>query len=51
MADLSAPGASFATYTAAGFVRRGLEASGFTVKKRPGFGKKRHMLAGRFKEV
>ena len=32
-----------ATYTAAGFVRRGLEEAGFTVKRVPGFGRKRHM--------
>lgn len=32
-----------ATYTAAGFVRRNLEAAGFNVKRIPGFGRKRHM--------
>lgn len=32
-----------ATYTAAGFVRRGLEAAGFIVTRQPGFGRKRHM--------
>ncbi|WP_294606381.1 tRNA (5-methylaminomethyl-2-thiouridine)(34)-methyltransferase MnmD [Roseovarius sp.] len=32
-----------ATYTAAGFVRRGLEAAGFSVTRQPGFGRKRHM--------
>ncbi|WP_282095926.1 tRNA (5-methylaminomethyl-2-thiouridine)(34)-methyltransferase MnmD [Epibacterium ulvae] len=32
-----------ATYTAAGFVRRGLEEAGFTVTRVPGFGRKRHM--------
>ncbi|WP_299151777.1 tRNA (5-methylaminomethyl-2-thiouridine)(34)-methyltransferase MnmD [uncultured Tateyamaria sp.] len=32
-----------ATYTAAGFVRRGLEAAGFDVTRVPGFGRKRHM--------
>lgn len=32
-----------ATYTAAGFVRRNLEAAGFTVNRTPGFGRKRHM--------
>lgn len=37
------PGGSAATYTAAGFVRRGLEAAGFTVTRAPGFGRKRHM--------
>lgn len=38
---------TFATYTAAGFVRRGLQAAGFEVLKRPGFGSKREMLTGR----
>jgi tRNA U34 5-methylaminomethyl-2-thiouridine-forming methyltransferase MnmC len=41
------PGASFATYTAAGHVRRSLAAAGFRVERRPGFGRKRHMTAGR----
>lgn len=40
------PGGTFATYTAAGFVRRGLEAAGFDVDRRPGFGRKRHMSLG-----
>ncbi|SLN45809.1 tRNA 5-methylaminomethyl-2-thiouridine biosynthesis bifunctional protein MnmC [Roseovarius litorisediminis] len=39
------PGGTIATYTAAGFVRRGLEAAGFSVSRRPGFGRKRHMTA------
>ena len=33
----SAPGATLATFTAAGHVRRGLQAAGFTIEKRPGF--------------
>ncbi|MDP4033134.1 MAG: tRNA (5-methylaminomethyl-2-thiouridine)(34)-methyltransferase MnmD [Pseudorhodobacter sp.] len=37
---------SFATYTAAGHVRRALQAAGFTVKRLPGHGHKRHMTAG-----
>lgn len=41
------PGGTAATYTAAGFVRRGLEAAGFTVERRPGFGRKRHMTVAR----
>lgn len=49
MARLSAPGATFATFTAAGAVKRGLAAAGFEVNKVKGFGKKRDMLAGRFK--
>jgi len=46
MADVAhhtAPGGMAATYTAAGFVRRGLEEAGFTVTRVPGFGRKRHM--------
>lgn len=44
--DHTAPGGSFATYTAAGQVRRDLAAAGFTVERRPGFAGKREMLAG-----
>lgn len=43
----TAPGGTFATYTAAGHVRRALAGAGFTVERRPGFGSKRHMTAGR----
>lgn len=39
----TAPKGTAATYTAAGFVRRGLEAAGFHVTRVPGFGRKRHM--------
>lgn len=42
----TAPGGSFATYTAAGHVRRGLEAAGFEVARSPGFAGKRHMSRG-----
>ena len=38
---------SFATFTVAGAVRRGLEAAGFALTRRPGFGQKREMLTGR----
>ena len=37
---------TFATYAAAGFVRRNLIAAGFTVEKRKGFAGKREMLCG-----
>ncbi|MBC7131780.1 MAG: tRNA (5-methylaminomethyl-2-thiouridine)(34)-methyltransferase MnmD [Roseovarius sp.] len=51
VAHHTAPGGTAATYTAAGFVRRGLEAAGFSVSRVPGYGRKRHMtqarLAGR----
>jgi tRNA U34 5-methylaminomethyl-2-thiouridine-forming methyltransferase MnmC len=39
-------GGTFATYTAAGFVRRGLTDAGFEVERVPGFGRKRHMTRG-----
>lgn len=47
LARLSSPGASLATYSVAGEVRRALAAAGFAIEKRPGFGAKREMLAGR----
>lgn len=43
----TAPGGSFATYSAAGHVRRALAAAGFAVERLPGHGRKRHMSAGR----
>lgn len=46
MATASRPGATFATFTCAGFVRRGLSAAGFRWRKVPGFGRKREMLRG-----
>lgn len=42
----TAPGGTFATYTAAGAVRRALAGAGFTVDRCPGYGRKRHMTAG-----
>lgn len=48
MAGLSHAGTTFATFTAAGFVKRGLQAAGFIVEKKRGFGPKRDMLAGVF---
>jgi tRNA U34 5-methylaminomethyl-2-thiouridine-forming methyltransferase MnmC len=43
----TAPYGTAATYTAAGFVRRGLEAAGFDVTRAPGYGRKRHMTQAR----
>jgi tRNA U34 5-methylaminomethyl-2-thiouridine-forming methyltransferase MnmC len=43
----SAPGGTFATYSAAGHVRRALADAGFTVARLPGHGRKRHMTVGR----
>ena len=45
-ARLSRSGATCATYTVAGEVRRGLEGAGFAVDKAAGFGRKREMLRG-----
>jgi tRNA 5-methylaminomethyl-2-thiouridine biosynthesis bifunctional protein len=46
LAAASRPDATFATFTCAGFVRRGLAAAGFRWHKVPGFGRKREMLRG-----
>lgn len=48
IARLSKTNTTFATFTSAGVVRRGLQAVGFEVKKQTGFGKKREMLNGIF---
>ena len=50
MAELarhSAPGATAASYSAAGHVRRALEDAGFRVTRMPGYGRKRHMIRAR----
>ena len=44
VAARSAPGARAATFTVAGAVRHGLQAAGFEIAKRPGFGRKRERL-------
>ncbi|WP_395490512.1 bifunctional tRNA (5-methylaminomethyl-2-thiouridine)(34)-methyltransferase MnmD/FAD-dependent 5-carboxymethylaminomethyl-2-thiouridine(34) oxidoreductase MnmC [Cedecea davisae] len=46
MAKLARPGGTLATFTSAGFVRRGLQEAGFTMTKSKGFGRKREMLTG-----
>lgn len=43
----TAPSGTAATYTAAGFVRRGLQAAGFDVERSQGYGHKRHMTVAR----
>lgn len=48
LALLSHTETTFATYTSAGMVRRGLAQVGFAVAKQKGFGRKREMLSGRF---
>lgn len=51
LARLSAPGATLATFTSAGFVRRGLQAAGFAMQRSKGFGFKRQMLSGQLAPV
>lgn len=46
VASHTAKGGSFATYTAAGHVRRALASAGFQVTRSAGFGRKRHMSRG-----
>lgn len=41
------PGATLATFTAAGHVRRALAGEGLAVERRPGWGRKRHMTVAR----
>ena len=48
VARLSRPGARFSTFTAASEVRHRLEAAGFSVVKRAGWGKKREHMVGAF---
>jgi tRNA U34 5-methylaminomethyl-2-thiouridine-forming methyltransferase MnmC len=44
--DSTRPDGTFATYTAAGFVRSRLGDAGFDVNRTDGFGRKRHMSVG-----
>ena len=44
--DCTASGGTFATYSAAGFVRNRLADAGFEVRRKDGFGRKRHMSVG-----
>ncbi|MDC9596607.1 bifunctional tRNA (5-methylaminomethyl-2-thiouridine)(34)-methyltransferase MnmD/FAD-dependent 5-carboxymethylaminomethyl-2-thiouridine(34) oxidoreductase MnmC [Xenorhabdus anantnagensis] len=46
MAKFCRPEGTFATFTSAGIVRRGLQEAGFNVTKLKGFGRKREMLTG-----
>jgi len=45
--DHTEAGGTFATFTAAGWVRRNLQVAGFDVSKAPGYGHKRECLLGR----
>jgi tRNA U34 5-methylaminomethyl-2-thiouridine-forming methyltransferase MnmC len=49
VADHTAEGGTFATYSAAGHIRRSLAEAGFAVDRVPGFGRKRHMSRGTLK--
>lgn len=46
----TAPGGTFATYTAAGHVRRALDQAGFAVRRVAGYGRKRHMTVGTLRD-
>ena len=48
LALLSRPGTTLATFSAAGHMRRSLEAAGFTVQKQKGFASKREMVSALF---
>ena len=48
LARLANDGATLATWSVAGDVRRALSEAGFRVERRPGFAGKRQMLTGRF---
>ncbi len=45
----TAPGGTAATYSAAGAVRRALDAAGFEVSRVPGYARKRHMTKARLR--
>lgn len=51
MARLGHHGTTFATFTCAGAVRRGLQAAGFAVSKVPGHGIKREMSCGQLVQL
>jgi len=48
LARLAVPGATLASWSVAGSVRRALSAAQFAVEKRPGFAHKRQMLVGQY---
>ena len=50
MARSSRDGATVATYSAAGQVRRDLDGAGFHMRRRPGFGSKRECLQGELRQ-
>ncbi|EMF83006.1 tRNA U-34 5-methylaminomethyl-2-thiouridine biosynthesis protein MnmC [Leptospira weilii serovar Topaz str. LT2116] len=46
--NVSKPETTFSTFTVARTVRDSLSSAGFTLEKRPGFGKKKEMLTGKY---
>ncbi len=48
MADKSKHGTTLASYTSKGVVKKGLRNAGFFIKRKKGFGRKRHMITGVF---
>lgn len=48
MAQLSSETTTVSTFTCAGVVKQGLTQAGFTIEKKPGFGRKREMLCAKF---
>ncbi|WP_016760887.1 bifunctional tRNA (5-methylaminomethyl-2-thiouridine)(34)-methyltransferase MnmD/FAD-dependent 5-carboxymethylaminomethyl-2-thiouridine(34) oxidoreductase MnmC [Leptospira weilii] len=46
--NVSKPETTFSTFTVARNVRDSLSSAGFTLEKRPGFGRKREMLTGKY---
>lgn len=51
LAQLSKSETTLATFSAAGSMRRALEAAGFQVQKKPGFGSKRDMVTATFQHL
>jgi tRNA 5-methylaminomethyl-2-thiouridine biosynthesis bifunctional protein len=48
LGKLAAPGAHLATWCVAGTVRLGLQQAGFSIQRKPGFGRKKERLEARF---
>ncbi|MDO6747371.1 bifunctional tRNA (5-methylaminomethyl-2-thiouridine)(34)-methyltransferase MnmD/FAD-dependent 5-carboxymethylaminomethyl-2-thiouridine(34) oxidoreductase MnmC [Gilvimarinus sp. 1_MG-2023] len=51
IAQLSGPKTTAATFSAAGIVKRGLQAAGFRINKTPGFGRKREMIQAAWQQA
>ncbi len=49
--EKSGPDTTVATFTAAGIVKEGLREGGFFIKRKKGFGGKRHMITGKISTV